>query len=301
MTGNVSVTTSYFSFNKGLGRGGAVWSSSSFFAESSMFVSNYGVDYGGAIGGADLAAQNSIFFNNSASINGGVMSTQESIKSVNNTYTSNRSGTGGALSAQLPIESRNDIFFYNIALVSGAGAIRTTGEAVNLFNSTFSHNIAQNGAGAVLASGPITIQNCTFHNNSVRTNDGGAIAVNGAANLTSSNTLYTYNSASASGGALWVASSTTSINDTFLYNKATNGGALSSGESVMIRVGLVTDTNGRVRRGCDSVHLLTQSGCVEWRSRKRAIHHVCRQYVHVQLWCIGRCNLWSGRVTERPI
>lgn len=81
---------------------------------------------------------------------------------------------------------------------------------------------------------PTAVSNCTFRNNSVTQNSGGALASNGISNFEfyMSGCLFAYNSASERGGALFlrsVASLSSIWNSTFIGNQAVSGAAIYVG------------------------------------------------------------------------
>jgi hypothetical protein len=118
--------------------------------------------------------------------------------------------------------------FANVDLPAGfaGGAIRIDDEVVNITNSRFENNKAdQGGAIGISSAGTVNISNTAFINNgSILTTTanslggGGAIWMTAAANLTISNSQFTGNSANQQGGALLVSAGTVTVNNSVFQN-----------------------------------------------------------------------------------
>ena len=107
---------------------------------------------------------------------------------------------------------------------TGGGAILNEG-VLNIYNSTFSGNIADSaGGGAILNKSVLTIYKSIFRNNSA-VGDGGAIYNEGR--VTASESTFEGNSASDEGGVMYLASGAlNSMSNTFADNSAAEGGAI---------------------------------------------------------------------------
>lgn len=172
---------------------------------------------------------------------------------VNGEYIARNGGAGLYLSASSPVLA-NLNFTANTAY-EGA-AINMFGSASTLTNSIFTKNVATNGAAIYAEQSPYTATNCTFIQNETNAN-GGAIylsdsdaklnrcaftankaigsSANGGAisayrgNPTFSNSVFTGNEASRSGGAVQFLNSSGILSNVLMYaNTAQLGGAVAT-------------------------------------------------------------------------
>ena len=134
------------------------------------------------------------------------------------------SGEGGGLLADIhtTVNIINSTFSGNSA--DNGGAISVYGTA-NIIDSTFSGNSSTNsagGGGAILNSQILTIKNSTFSNNTADNNGGGGALFNASPNATIANSTFFGNSA-AVGGAITTTNSLTITNSTISGNSAYGG------------------------------------------------------------------------------
>lgn len=106
---------------------------------------------------------------------------------------------------------------------SCGGGIYSNG-ILTVTNSTFSHNIAQNGGGIFIDQGTANIINSTFINNAA-TNVGGGI-INWLGTVTVANSTFVGNLATQGGGIYNDVSSLTLVNSTFSQNSASHGAGI---------------------------------------------------------------------------
>ena len=129
------------------------------------------------------------------------------------------------------ITSGLNVTIINLTLTNGMTGSTGNGAAIDssgnltVDNCTFTNNSATNGGGgAIIEFGGLTVNNSTFTNNTSM--GGGAILVYGtSANV--NNSTFTNNSATIHGGAIYSTSGLIVYNSTFTNNSATNdGGAI---------------------------------------------------------------------------
>ena len=168
----------------------------------------------------------------------------------NTTFANNIANEGGALYFDAvdggSLTIRNNSQFINNTAIT-AGAISVTNATVNIDNSYFSGNKAEDGgAMQIREAGDIVISNSTFDNNSATDVDplisggfrGGAIHIVEAGKVEITNSTF-YNNSASIGGALAIAyansdSDTIVQNSTFYNNNAaTDGGAIYNGAGSM--------------------------------------------------------------------
>ena len=202
--------------------------------------SNYGIQIGGdnlVIDGKGhtlngngkskiiFSYSNNITLKNIKFVNGinGAIIFHEKATCYNCTFINNTGYQGGAIVSSNHITLDNCKFINNNASYEG-GAVRTVGG--NIINSEFINNCANffGGAVSVYSSNTITVENCTFTNNTVwdklRTPSGGALHINGRV----VNSKFINNSAPFSGGAIY--GQVDVINSEFIQNDANEGGAI---------------------------------------------------------------------------
>lgn len=231
-----------FSENTCSGKGGAI------------YITNGSVSDGAALENpVDVKIDNAKFQSNVAIGNGGAIycytASQLTVKNCDfilNQTQSTAQGGGAVYLTNATANISDSTFNGNIAVQKNGGAIGAySGAILNVTNTVFdgnkTENSAENGGGAMYLSGAIvTLDSCTFKNNSSAKN-GGAIGVYSAANLTfTGTTVFEANSAATSGGAIYTASSgnvvTINGNSSFISNEAkTNGGAMyATGPSTVV-------------------------------------------------------------------
>ncbi|MDM8558191.1 choice-of-anchor Q domain-containing protein [Candidatus Parabeggiatoa sp. HSG14] len=108
----------------------------------------------------------------------------------------------------------------------------------------FQEEIPNNGILKVF-DGPVSIEILSFQNGYTSENNGGAIFGNGSINIT--NSIFTNNSASAKGGAVYEANTIT--NSIFTNNSASFGGAVSNADTIINS----TFTNNKASGGAGAV------------------------------------------------
>jgi predicted outer membrane repeat protein len=139
------------------------------------------------------------------------------------------------------------------------GGVSVTNGALNVSNSTFSHNGAAAGGGGIYGKGSqVTVSSSTFAGN-WSDRDGGAIYSDGGGPLTVSNSTFYDNTAANLGGAIYSRETASASvgNSTFSANRAWSGWAVYSDgtQYVVLQNTIVADTTsgdecrGRVTDG----------------------------------------------------
>jgi hypothetical protein len=223
-TGNFTVIKSQINNNRaGNEGGGASIAASTYTITNSTFNGNTvnGLGLGGGLYVSGFMPSINIlksnFSNNTASVDGGAVWCNDASFVISGSTFQNNSSSG----------------------IEGGGAIWGTA-AVQVTDSVFSHNVAQGPGGAIEQDlpGDITILRSTFSQN-VSFSDstdqgGGAIAANGPGNTISvTDSKFTYNSAIASGGAIYAGEDQVHVlRSTFDHNTSVTdaGGALDDGD-----------------------------------------------------------------------
>ncbi|WP_407416089.1 right-handed parallel beta-helix repeat-containing protein, partial [Methanobrevibacter sp.] len=183
------------------GNGGGIYFSESGTVENCNFTDNH-AEYGGAIYMDSGTVTNCNFTDNSASYGGAIYIGSGTVTNCN--FTDNSASYGSA------------VLFWNEGTVS---------------NCNFTDNSATSDGGAVFLRNKVTVKNCNFTNNSA-SGDGGAVYLLNNGEVTNCN--FTNNSATGEyswGGAIYMGSGSVE-NCNFADNSASEGGAISSMQSV---------------------------------------------------------------------
>lgn len=151
------------------------------------------------------------------------------------TFSSNTASSyGGAIYSTGRITAQDTVFSNNSA--TNGGAIYSGGSycVINITNSSFNENTAEENGGAICVSGhntlevdtDLTILNTTFASNSSAEN-GGAIAILKGAYLYGRDLSFEQNTATGTGGAIDVTASTAELDNVkLLKNEATSGAGI---------------------------------------------------------------------------
>ena len=218
--------------NSATADGGAVYASEDDVTiRGTSFISNTAAQHGGAVYSAkgDMRIDNGSFIYNSATADGGAIydyGAAHDLKVNGGTFIGNNAGNdGGAVyTDDASAELNGVIFQYNTAVNNG-GAFRGNGLVES---STFANNSAKAG-GAIYAyttlaegqsAGTLTVKNGMFTRNTA-TSDGGAVYSDVSTGFVLSDSVFTENSAGRDGGAvrgLGIISSSS-----FTGNSATKG------------------------------------------------------------------------------
>lgn len=134
-------------------------------------------------------------------------------------------------SSDVDLEIINCTFKDNYAYNSCGGAIYSymTNSNINIKDSTFINNIAENSGGAISTQGQYTtVSNSIFKNNNAKEGYGGAVEINDENSPTISNSNFESNNADLYGGAIsYMSSLPVTVSDcSFTKNTANVGGAL---------------------------------------------------------------------------
>lgn len=242
----LSFTDSNFTSNTSSLNGGALSAEDSNVTTTRCaFTSNQSNGNGGGACHADKGTWtdgNSSYASNQATHDGGAFLWEEANGTIaDSNFTSNQNTTsngGGALSVEKasPTLIRCRFTSNETKAISSGGAIKLDNASPSISHCVFTGNVASTNNGGAIGlnstSSP-TLSHNEFHNNSAATY-GGALYVNGAANLSVTNSLFRGNHAT-SGGAVssWTSSDLTFSNCRFLGNEANatsdssaNGGAV---------------------------------------------------------------------------
>ena len=272
---NVIITNATFDGNKAIiggqscGQGGSIWTKVKFTANNITFANGEATNRGGGLyisSNADMTYTNLTFINNSAGYGGGLYWSKNSVTIDGMTFINNSAEQGGAIffpnggsSTQNPTKVINSDFSGNSATSGGAiylnnvgnifilnnsftdnsavmdgGAIYVPfgGYLVDIGYSNFTGNNASQG-GAIFSGGKgVTtghIHDCNFNNNSA-TVSGGAIYVSNTQLIMNCN--FDANKADGDGGAVYVSEGVTGAkiqDSTFTNSHASNGGAVYYG------------------------------------------------------------------------
>ena len=273
---NVIITNATFDGNKAIiggqtcGQGGGIWTKVKFTANNITFANNEAANRGGGLyisNGVDMPYTNLTFINNSAVYGGGLYWSRNSVNIDRMSFINNSAEQGGAIffpngggSTQNPTTVTNSNFTGNSASSGGAIYINNVGN-IKISNNNFTDNSATMEGGAIYipystnllidiaysdfirnnasqggaiysgAKGTDTwnIHDCTFINNSA-TLSGGAIYVANTQMIYNCN--FDGNKADGDGGAVYVAEGITGAkiqDSTFTNSHATNGGAVYYG------------------------------------------------------------------------
>ena len=232
------ISNSNFSENKTQNNnGGAIYNDGYMKIISTTFDNNYSKNIAGAIFNSTahtLEIKDSLIKNNNATNHAGAIYNEGLIKLNNVQFDNNisQNGVGGAIyntsTGNLTIDG--SIFKSNKAEVDNGGAIYNNG-SLNIYNSTFDSNSANNVGGAIFnsASGKTnSLTNSTFKNNT-SVGNGGAIYNESA--LTIDEVNFSENkSANGVGGAIYATSGSNLniANSSFISNHSSsnNGGAI---------------------------------------------------------------------------
>ena len=197
----VSVMSCLIDNNMAQSSGGGVFvqDRSRIFVEGSNFTNNT-ADVGGAIRiyvSSTANIMSSRFSENKARVAGGAMATYErsSIMAHACNFTSNTANVGGALIA----------FQNSIVLQDRGTGIDTEGmfrrNEINVYTSSFSYNRANTGGVMYIQGSNVTLENCSFDQNSARYDGGDIDAVsNSVINITTTN--FTNNVVERNGGVI---------------------------------------------------------------------------------------------------
>ena len=171
-----------------------------------------------------LTLNNVTFLNNDAnSFTGGAIFSKGNVKIYNSKFLDNFAyRCGGAISVQGHLEINNALFKSNRVNSAYGGAIYSL-NPLNIINSSFIENFADESGGAIYAEDSIFIKNCTFESNKVDDYCGGAIYAakpDSGAKIEIIDSIFNGNLADNQGGAIYTFNTLDIKNSTFLYNVA---------------------------------------------------------------------------------
>lgn len=221
----------------------------SIYLNDIIFKNGKGSD-GGAIhvskANSFLNLNNVTFLNNDANYNGGAIFTTGNVKIYNSKFLDNFARQcGGAIFVQGYLEINNALFKSNRANSDYGGAIYSI-SFLNIINSNFIENFADERGGAIYAEDSIFIKNSTFESNKADDKCGGAICaaeIDNKAKIEIIDSIFNGNSADNQGGAIYTFNTLDIKNSTFSYNVAdgiipleenNNGGAIYTINSIKI-------------------------------------------------------------------
>ena len=178
--GTVHIFDSQFYGNFADAQGGAIYNEGELYISNSSFQYNY-AGYGGAIQTSGVAhIESATFINNVAEYGGGAMDSgvvdtsarnDPELAIMNSAFRDNIAGWGGAILAEHVLSISGSDFVRNAA--DEGGALYSWGQiAVDITNSTFAHNEAEDEGGAIYDDGAalkgdvLTLVHVTFASNS---------------------------------------------------------------------------------------------------------------------------------------
>ncbi len=222
------------------------------------YVKNTGDAYGGAFYGYALTVANGAnvsFINNSAvstgggnAIGGAILSHRDlSLTGV--LFQGNSAGYGGAIYSACNVILNNCVFINNSATLAGGAVYLEVPDATSIptltvLNSTFTGNSAGYG-GAIYNGSTTTVSNSTFSKNTA-TGSGGALYNDIGSTATVSNSTFYSNSATVSGGAFYSEGTLTVVDTTLVANHAASGGAidLNGGNAYVLNTLMLANYQG---------------------------------------------------------
>ena len=225
-SGQITIENSEFSYNSAHGKGGAIYSEYILFEGKSSFISNRANGHGGAIYTGKIANNvKDLYFsyNQADSDYGGAIyinSKCGDVNFINSIFNYNHAtaGDGGAIYSD---SGSTNLNFYNCSFTGNfadggstrrfGGAVRSCGN-VNVYDSTFRNNWAENLGGAIYASTVNHVENSAFLLNYVKKGDGGAIYINNAGTSSISKSYFENNEAKERGGAIYTDSLRITLN-----------------------------------------------------------------------------------------
>ncbi len=178
--GAVHIFDSQFYGNFADAQGGAIYNEGELYISNSSFQYNY-AGYGGAIQTSGVAhIESATFINNVAEYGGGAIDSgvvdtsalnDPELAIMNSAFRGNSAGWGGAILAEHALSISGSDFVRNAA--EEGGALYSWGQiAVDITNSTFAHNEAEDEGGAIYDDGAalkgdvLTLVHVTFASNS---------------------------------------------------------------------------------------------------------------------------------------
>lgn len=233
----VSIGHSNFTGNTAKKEGGAIYSKYIQFDGESSFIANHAKGHGGAIYTSKIAREvNDLYFESNYADDdfGGALYINNKCGDVyfnNLTFTDNHAvaGDGGALysdSGSTNLNLNNCVFIGNSAYGGVekryGGAVRACGN-INVYNSYFKDNLAENHGGAIYANKLEHMENCVFISNRAQKGDGGAVYINNKCTSYVSRNYFESNNCNGRGGAIYTDSKDCNLylnNNAFFSNNA---------------------------------------------------------------------------------
>ncbi|EFA75109.1 hypothetical protein PPL_11183 [Heterostelium album PN500] len=210
--------------------GGLLYTNYANVVVNNSIITNSHASIGGVISAAesDIYLVNSKFYNNNATISHGGVVTAKNIYVSNSIFEDNIAQTGGVFYATGAVEISDSSFKNNNAAKIGSGGVVYTYGRVSVVNSIFEQNSA--GSGGCIFGFNINVVDSVFDSNQAYANyeQGLGGAINNYGELAISNSSFTNNFASASGGAVFSTFSNVTIVDSLFdqNNVMISGGAL---------------------------------------------------------------------------
>lgn len=164
---------------------------------------------------------------------------------INSTFIDNYGQQGGAVYLRYGTSTMDNVTVINCSSMNGAIFIQYASASLNISNSTFKDNYANNYGGAIDSSrGSLVVDNCIFTNNSAGV-FGGAIALRTSKVTSISNSIFTSNYVNGStstkrGGAIYTTGTVNLVNNTMTDNYAYNG------TTILLNEGVVNNTYVKV-------------------------------------------------------
>ena len=198
---------------------------------------------------------NDVVFSDNASVGpeskgGAIYLESGSVKATNVVFAENAAAEGGAVFVKSgDVSFENCLFDGNVSSIGNGGALSTT-SSFTLVNTAFRNNSSASNGGAIYVDGDAesTLSEVVFSGNTAV--NGGAIAQNGQF-LRVSDATFSDNVATEKGGAATVALNALFLaeNASFLNNSAKNGGAVNNDGSFYLTVGRFEDNKASENGG----------------------------------------------------
>lgn len=236
--GRLTLTNVTLEDNMSEASGGGIYAEDNVIATNLTATGNHADGMGGAINvvDSDFTDNNGVYMNNSANQFGGAVNvsatTPASVSLDGTEFSSNHTNiSGGGIRVEAynngVVTVQDATFDGNSANDGGGGAIFNTSTSVNVINSSFINNTADNSGGLGASSADVDVTQSNFNNNEALDGDGGGAYLSGGngAIVTASQNNVTNNTASDTGGGLFmtVVGGTAEILSTNLTGNTANG------------------------------------------------------------------------------
>ena len=282
--GTVSSSGSYYSKNQAA-NGGAIYTDGGSASFSNNYYENNLANHeGGALHakGISMVCSNNHYVNNEANYGGGAMSVDvNDTFNLSSSFINNHANYGGAITIKNgTVISRSSHFTNNTALTGGALSLGGGASSFSDFQSYYINNSASDyDGGAIDADNGhfVTVHGCEYTNNKAG-DHGGAISTYGSS-ITSSDCIFTNNSAYNGGATCTQDGTLHSDNNHYINNSAELGGSVWAGRSNVSSsydhyINNTAQNGGGIFAVESTVNFISNSLTNNWAAEQgAAIHH----------------------------